>query len=233
MARKSAEKLLGKLDRTDGDEPPVEGAGTNTRQRLIETAARHFAEFGFEGASLRAIHREMGANPATTHYHFGSKLAVYEAIVEAYFVRIQSERQRYFEAIDPKLRGQARLEALLTAYVFPHLQVVAGESGDAYGRLIARNVVQNNWQGPDMIGALQPLRERFLGELGKLFPEASRTQIARSLSFAIMMMVTIPFDRTYEAMTGRVPRDETAEARTSAVVTFAAAGFSAACGSIS
>ncbi|RZM20340.1 MAG: TetR/AcrR family transcriptional regulator, partial [Sphingomonas sp.] len=108
---------------------PERQIANDTRRRLIETAARHFAEYGFEGASLRAIHREMGANPATTHYHFGSKLAVYEAIVDAYFTRVQKSREASFTAIDEGLGGRERLTALIKAYVLPHLEVVAGESG--------------------------------------------------------------------------------------------------------
>jgi AcrR family transcriptional regulator len=50
------------------------------RTRLIEVAARHFAEHGIQGASQRAIQREVGVNPATAHYYFGSKEALYRAV---------------------------------------------------------------------------------------------------------------------------------------------------------
>lgn len=207
-----------------------QGVGADTRQRLIETAARHFAEFGFEGASLRAIHREMGANPATAHYHFGSKLAVFEAIFDAYFLRIQEARQQCFSDIAHDVRGRDRLRALIRAYIVPHLEVVGEESGDPYGRLIARNVIQA--QGPDMIERLQPLRERFLTEFGKLFPDATRATIARALSFTIIMMVTIPFDRSYAAMTGGAIGGAGVESWTSVIVDFATAGFEGICGPI-
>lgn len=207
-------------------------ATADTRQRLIETAARHFAEFGFEAASLRAIQRELGVNPASVHYHFGSKRAVYEAIMDSYLARVQAERSARLEAIDGKLRGRARLEALLRAYTAPHLEVVAQEQGEAYGRLMARGVIEPHGTGPDVVMVLQPLRERFLSEVGRLFPDAGRSTIARCLSFAIILMATVPFDRSYAAMTGRKPRGESAKAWIEAVNIYATAGFMASCGEL-
>ena len=45
----------------------------DTRERILETAERLFAESGFEGASVRAITSEAQVNLAALHYHFGSK----------------------------------------------------------------------------------------------------------------------------------------------------------------
>jgi AcrR family transcriptional regulator len=236
MAKSATQKRAG-TDEAGGQTSHnhLEASGSSasdTRQKLIDTAARHFAEFGFEGASLRAIQRELGVNPASVHYHFGSKRAVYDAIMENYFSRIQQERERRFEAIDPEAKGHERLRALIEAYVAPHLEVVAAEHGDSYGRLMARSVVEKNRGGPDLIGALSPLRERFIGEFGRLFTEASRTQIARALSFAIVLMVTIPFERSFLAMTGRASQTSSPESWTNSLVTFSAAGFIASCGEL-
>lgn len=210
--------------------PADDAAAPATRAKLIQTAARHFAEYGFEAASLRAIQRELGVNPASVHYHFGSKRAVYEAIMDAYLDRIQGERTRRFEAVDPALTGRARLAALIDAYVAPHLEVVRTEEGEAYGRLMARGVIEPNSPGPDLFKELAPLRELFLTEFGRLFPDAGRARIARSLSFAIILMVTVPFDRGYLAMTGSRARADSLATLVAAVVDYAVAGFTASCG---
>lgn len=53
-----------------------------TRQQLINAAARQFAMFGYEGASLRNIREQVDVQNSTIHYHFGSKEGLYKAVTE-------------------------------------------------------------------------------------------------------------------------------------------------------
>jgi AcrR family transcriptional regulator len=55
--------------------PPV------TRSSLLNAARAEFAAQGFAGASVRAITAAAGANLGAITYHFGSKQALYEAVV--------------------------------------------------------------------------------------------------------------------------------------------------------
>lgn len=54
----------------------------NRREVLLEVAARHFVQRGFEAASMRDIAADVGIQPSSIYYHFPSKedlmLAVYE-----------------------------------------------------------------------------------------------------------------------------------------------------------
>lgn len=52
-----------------------------TRQALLETARTLFAERGFDGTSVRAITAAAGANLGAVTYHFGTKDALYGAVV--------------------------------------------------------------------------------------------------------------------------------------------------------
>ncbi|MFO1090129.1 MAG: CerR family C-terminal domain-containing protein [Hyphomicrobiales bacterium] len=58
---------------------------SDTRTRLIEAALDHFGHSGFDGANVRAIARDAGANVAAINYHFGGKQALYRAVA-AYIV---------------------------------------------------------------------------------------------------------------------------------------------------
>jgi AcrR family transcriptional regulator len=51
-----------------------------TRQRIIETSLRLFAEHGFKGVSVRDISAAAGVNVAAISYHFGSKQGLYHTI---------------------------------------------------------------------------------------------------------------------------------------------------------
>lgn len=45
----------------------------DTRQRILDTALRLFAERGYAGTSIRDIAEELGVTKAAVHYHFAAK----------------------------------------------------------------------------------------------------------------------------------------------------------------
>jgi AcrR family transcriptional regulator len=54
----------------------------DTRYVLLQTAARLFAEHGFEAVSTRLLAKEAGVNIAMIAYYFGSKEKLFEAIID-------------------------------------------------------------------------------------------------------------------------------------------------------
>lgn len=54
-----------------------------TAAALVDSARRLFARHGYDGTSVRAITRDAGANLGAITYHFGSKRALYEAVLVA------------------------------------------------------------------------------------------------------------------------------------------------------
>jgi AcrR family transcriptional regulator len=56
--------------------------GAATREELIAAGRLLFGQRGFDGASVRAITREAGANLGAISYHFESKRGLYTAVLE-------------------------------------------------------------------------------------------------------------------------------------------------------
>lgn len=56
--------------------------GAATRSDLITAGRGLFAQRGYDGASIRAITRDAGANLGAVTYHFGSKRDLYAAVLE-------------------------------------------------------------------------------------------------------------------------------------------------------
>src|SRR5262249_56633160 len=50
-----------------------------TRDRLLDTAERCFAAYGYQATTMRTVTTEAAANIAAVNYHFGSKHALLEA----------------------------------------------------------------------------------------------------------------------------------------------------------
>lgn len=57
------------------------GAST-TRQDLLDAARAEFAEHGVRGATTRRIATRAGVDPAMITHHFGSKAALWQAVLE-------------------------------------------------------------------------------------------------------------------------------------------------------
>lgn len=59
--------------------PPSRADGADTRERLVRTALRLFAEQGFANTSTREISETAGVNLASIGYYFGDKAGLYRA----------------------------------------------------------------------------------------------------------------------------------------------------------
>src|SRR5438105_9091316 len=64
--------------------PYLECAAMDTRVRILQAAARVYAQHGFRGATTRLIAIEAGVNEVTLFRTFGSKAALIEAMMQGH-----------------------------------------------------------------------------------------------------------------------------------------------------
>jgi AcrR family transcriptional regulator len=84
-----------------------------TRQQILETARRLFAELGYDATSLQMIADEMGLTKAAVYYHFRAKNELLDAIMQPGVQRLEA-------LLDDAaaIRGRrARLEFLVSGFV--------------------------------------------------------------------------------------------------------------------
>jgi TetR/AcrR family transcriptional regulator len=62
--------------------PAVVAAFPGTRQRVIDAAMRAFADRGYEATSLDSLAAELGVRKQTILYHFSSKEALLDAVID-------------------------------------------------------------------------------------------------------------------------------------------------------
>ena len=84
--------------------------GDATRQALLDVAGQVFAERGFADATSKEICARAGTNIAAVNYHFGSRGALYEAVlVEAHHHLLKLEDMQEIASRDSSPRDKLRL----------------------------------------------------------------------------------------------------------------------------
>lgn len=199
-------------------------SGAETRRKLIETAVRHFAQDGFQAASQRAIQREAGVNPASAHYHFGSKEAMYRAVIDTFIHTVQQERVRRHAALSKDLIGASRLHQLLSDYFQPGYAVAATPFGFHYARVLAR--VQGERGGPTQKifnDIVRPVRTLYIDSLQTVFPNAPRDELEEALVMGVALMAI----GAIGSGDGKLKPVQSPTAEANRLATFMAAGFEA------
>ena len=63
----------------------------DTKEKIIATAAKVFAELGFAGVRVDALSKRIGINKATFYYHFKSKREIFETVIVRNVQELQNE----------------------------------------------------------------------------------------------------------------------------------------------
>jgi AcrR family transcriptional regulator len=143
-------------------------AGEDTRERILTAAERLFAERGITSTSMRALTTAAGVNLAAVHYHFGSKEALLDAVIERRALPLNAARIRELERHEDE-RGDAapEVESIFRAFLLPTVRdlIEGPEASDHLPRLLARVEAQP----PEL---LEGLYRKHLGGIARRFVEA-------------------------------------------------------------
>ena len=115
---------------------------SGTKDRLLAAASELFAERGFHRTTVRDIAARARVNVAAGNYHYGSKRALYLAVLRAQFADVRATlRARGAAVPEGELGGLSRrqLVALLRARVSVMLDLLIGPPG-VHGTLMQREM---------------------------------------------------------------------------------------------
>ena len=196
-------------------------ARPSAREKILDTAERLFAEHGLEGVSLRAINAEAGLSPAALHYHFGTKQALVEALLERQMPTLMERRRQLLDALDDRPEAPTTRE-VLDALLRPQVELLAegGEPGLRYLRLIHR--LQSD-------GDLDPrfVIERWPGGVERLAPLLRKANPSLPLAL-IQLRLGLTIDAMLRSLArGSAPGGGGLEAHMSSVLDFLTGGFEA------
>ena len=74
--------------------------GSDTRERILATAARLFTEQGYDGTSLREISDSLGVTKAALYYHFRAKEDILAALIQPFVDSVEGLIDRLEKAED-------------------------------------------------------------------------------------------------------------------------------------
>jgi AcrR family transcriptional regulator len=83
--------------------------GQATRDHLVAVASRLFAVHGYDGTSIEAVLDEAGVSRGSLYHHFGTKQALFEAVLDTVETRVTTEMvdavRGATDAVDALRRG--------------------------------------------------------------------------------------------------------------------------------
>ena len=120
------------------------------RQAILLAAERLFAERGYDATSIRQIADAAEVPSALVGYYFGPKDELFHAVFAHWNGTIEQRLQALARARQEP--PAARLEAIMRAFIEPVLALRASAEGEAYARLVARELAH---RGPQAERALR------------------------------------------------------------------------------
>ena len=200
----------------------------DTRERLLDTAERLFAEQGIDATSLRHITAEAHANLASVNYHFGTK----EELVRELFARrigpINHERLDQLDAC--QARGDTSLECVLRAFLGPalRLRLDANHGGEHFTCLLGRLYSEPTELKMVVIDEFKVVLARFNAALQSALPDLAHEELTWRFFFTIGSMAHLMSagDLLNTLTQGRCDPSDV-EGTLQRVIDFSAAGFRA------
>src|SRR5215467_2180302 len=117
----------------------------DTKERILDTAEKLFAEHGYGATSLRSIIAGAKVNLAAVHYHFRTKDALLDAVLKRRLEPVNRERLALLDAYEQGAGdGPLRLESVLTALIAPPLGLARNPAFAGFMKLMGRVVVDGD-----------------------------------------------------------------------------------------
>lgn len=165
----------------------------STPKALLAAARELFARKGYDGTSIRSITDHAGANLGAVTYHFGSKRALYESVLQSVLSPLHDRVRRAAEAEGAPLD---QLETVIRAF-FRHLQ----ENPDM-PQLMLQELAAGKTPPPAVVGTLQSV----VGTLTMIVGEGQSDLTIRSGN-PLLLAMSVIYQPIHFTLIRRLARD--------------------------
>lgn len=161
----------------------------DTKQRILDTAERLFADKGFVETSMRALTQAAQVNLAAVHYHFGSKERLFAEILGRIVAPVNAERMRRFDQLQSQ-GGELQLEAVIEAFLAPAIEFTSDDSERArhLRQLISRMQMHRESMHEELLAIFGEVVNRFSSLLLIALPHLDPATLCWRMHFLIGSM---------------------------------------------
>ncbi|MEE4252688.1 MAG: TetR/AcrR family transcriptional regulator [Desulfuromusa sp.] len=205
---------------------------SDTKIRILDGAEQLFAREGFHNTSLRALTSQAEVNLAAVNYHFGSKEALLQAVIERRLLPLNAIRAEKIETILTQAKQNLHLpsaEDLLRAFIEPTLEFRSSSPGaQDFINLIGRALID-----PDetirncFLQLVSPLIQRLFQGLSEALPHLAPEVLLARLQFIMGSMSHVMCMGSHSAPPPGLAPSLEAKALTDQLLIFALAGLEA------
>ena len=196
----------------------------DTKDKILDTAERLFAEHGYGTTSLRQVISAAEVNLAAVHYHFGTKEDLLDAVVLRKVAPVNAARLAWLERVEAEAgEGPLQVEQVLESFFLPTAETAqrSPEFVRLMGRMLTEGImpslVEKHFQGTAM---------RFVGALRRAVPDLSQDELMWRVHFMVGAMAHAMCMKPI--LTGMEGKQPDMALRMRRLVTFLSAGFRAA-----
>jgi AcrR family transcriptional regulator len=162
----------------------------DTKQRILSAAEHHFAKDGYHATSLRSITTAAEVNLAAVNYHFGSKEALLEAVIERRLTPLNEIRLGQLEKLLEKTERAGEVPTcrdILRTFIEPTLRLrLQGSDSEDFVALIGRILAEPRGVAMSIfMHHMQPLMNRLFQALALALPELSKQTLFWRVHFAL------------------------------------------------
>jgi TetR/AcrR family transcriptional regulator, regulator of cefoperazone and chloramphenicol sensitivity len=153
-------------------ERPVAFEDLTARARIREAALDHFAEQGYERATIRAIAKTAGVSPGLLRHHFGSNNALRVACDEYTFEMLHRVNAQLLED--------------------PGASAAAQQTSKRFGRYVARSLADGSPTAGPIFDEMVSMTEQWLARSDATRPEPPSVERRIRAALVTAMKVGIP-----------------------------------------
>lgn len=201
----------------------------SSREKLIVSAERLFADRGFDGVSVRDIANAAGVNSALVGYYFRGKEGLLSEVYMRHCEPLKRERARLLKQFMDAPDG-ASLEEVLEAFIRPSLEVTTDKSGRTdFTRLRAVLSAENSSLLERLVAENFDNSSRmFVDALCKCLPDLPREEVFWRFHFLLgAIYYTAAGPHRIKALSKGICDPSNPVATTQHLIPFLAAGFRA------
>ncbi len=181
-----------------------------TRTRILDAAEELFMQHGFEATSMRLLTAKAGVNLAAVNYHFGSKLALIEAVFRRRLDPMNLARIAELDQLEAQSRAAAP-EEIIRAFLSPTLELVEDAKGGGrnFVRLLGRAYTEPAKPVRQLIGQMHaPVMDRYKSALERALPHMPREELVWRMHFMFgTLAYTLAATDTVQLIAGCKPED--------------------------